>query len=245
MNYSPAQEPAPADNDQAANQTKLDQPARKVQTIELAVFLFLIVPNMAGSFFISSQTQVKFLFTALASIFNDLGLVSLVLYFIWRNREPVQQIGWTSRNLGREIAWGALIFIPVYYAANMLEAGLHQAGLSAPARTPSFLLANGSWNIVLAFFLVVVVAVAEETVFRGYLILRFKSATGRIGMAVLLSTAIFSIGHGYEGMAGILSVFFLGLVLAFVYLWRRSLVAPMVMHFLIDFTSIVVVALLR
>ena len=39
-----------------------------------------------------------------------------------------------------------------------------------------------------------------------------------------------------------ISVFCLGVVFAVVYLWRKSLVAPMIIHFLIDFSSIVMVA---
>jgi membrane protease YdiL (CAAX protease family) len=51
------------------------------------------------------------------------------------------------------------------------------------------------------------VAVAEETIFRGYLILRFRAVTGRTSAAVLLSSIVFSLGHGYEGMAGVISFF--------------------------------------
>jgi membrane protease YdiL (CAAX protease family) len=35
------------------------------------------------------------------------------------------------------------------------------------------------------------------------------------------------------------------LMLALVYLWRRSLVTPIVMHFLLDFLAIVLVPLLK
>jgi uncharacterized protein len=57
--------------------------------------------------------------------------------------------------------------------------------------------------------------------------------------AVLLSGLVFSLGHGYEGASGVITVFFLGTVFALVYLWRQSLVAPIIMHFLQDFTGII------
>jgi membrane protease YdiL (CAAX protease family) len=44
-------------------------------------------------------------------------------------------------------------------------------------------------------------------------------------------------------VAGVVSVFFLGVVLGVVYLWRNSLIAPMTVHFLIDFSSLVLAAL--
>ncbi|TAK00125.1 MAG: CPBP family intramembrane metalloprotease [Candidatus Manganitrophaceae bacterium] len=58
-------------------------------------------------------------------------------------------------------------------------------------------------------------------------------------MALLLSTLIFSLGHGYEGSAGIVTVGGMGLVFGLVYLWRGSLIAPMVMHFLQDFLAMI------
>ena len=61
---------------------------------------------------------------------------------------------------------------------------------------------------------------------------------------MLLSTVIFTLGHGYEGTAGMAAVGTLGLILALVYVNRGSLVAPMVMHFLQDFIGVVIVPLL-
>lgn len=62
---------------------------------------------------------------------------------------------------------------------------------------------------------------------------------------MLISVAVFSLGHGYEGSAGLITVAFLGLVFALVFLWRRSLVAAMTMHFLQDFLGIVLAPLLN
>lgn len=180
--------------------------------------------------------------TAVASILSDLGLVCLVLYFVWRNGEPVRLIGWSLSHWPREVVIGIGLFFPAAFGADFLETALHQAGLSAPTKLPSFLTATGSERIIMAVILVIVVAIVEETIFRGYLIRRFTALTRSTVAAVFLSALVFSLGHGYEGLAGVISVFCLGIVFALVYLWRRSLVAPMVMHFLIDFTSIVLVS---
>ena len=227
------------------NVTESDHPSRKIQIVEVAVFLFLIVPSMATSFMINDQSDVGFKTGAVFSILSDLGLISLVFYFVWRNGEPLQRIGLTLRNLPKEVGWGLLFFIPVMYATNLLENVLYRAGLSAQTKLPSFLVAKGDAGLVLAIVLVVVVAIVEETIFRGYLIRRLNTATRRPWAAVVLSSVIFSIGHGYEGLAGVLTVLTLGVVLAVVYLWRKSLIAPMVIHFCIDFSSIVLAAWLK
>jgi membrane protease YdiL (CAAX protease family) len=102
----------------------------------------------------------------------------------------------------------------------------------------------GLAEFALASVLVAVVALTEESIFRGYLILRFRNVFASPAIAVVLSAVIFSLGHGYEGTAGVITVGVMGFIFALVYVWRRSLVAPMVMHFLQDFLSIVLLPLL-
>jgi len=217
----------------------------KVQLVEVSVFLFLILPSMALSFFAIKQGSLNFVLVAISVILRDLALVSLILFFIWRNKEPATSIGWRFKSSKKEIAFGIMLFIPFSLATSLLEKGLQTAGLSVPSTPlPSFLAARGLGEFLLAFLLVVIVALAEETIFRGYLLLRFRAVTANQAVAVLLSAAVFSLGHGYEGSAGVVTVGVMGLVFALIYLWRRSLVAPMVMHFLQDFIGIVLLPLL-
>jgi membrane protease YdiL (CAAX protease family) len=219
--------------------------SRREQFFEVSVFLFLIVPSLALSFFAIKQGTLSFVLTAVATILRDLALVSLILFFIWRNREAITRIGWTLKNGWRDIVLGIVLFIPFFFGASLLENALHQAGFSVPSTpTPSFLAAQGITEIVLAFVLVVVVAIAEETIFRGYLILRFRGLAASPVVAILLSAFVFSLGHGYEGTAGVVTVGAMGAVFAIIYVWRKSLVAPMVMHFLQDFIGIVLLPLL-
>jgi membrane protease YdiL (CAAX protease family) len=220
------------------------QPDRKEQFLELSTFLFLIVPSMALSYLIKQEDNLSFRLSAIASILRDLALVGLILFFLWRNREAVRSIGWTPRNVWKEVLLGVSLFFPLFYISGYLENALHAAGLSLPsAPQPSFLFPKGPVEVALALIMVLVVAIAEETIFRGYLILRFRVMMSNVA-AVLLSIAVFALGHGYEGTAGLVTVAFMGLVFTLVYQWRQSLVAPMVMHFLQDFAVIVLPPLL-
>lgn len=219
--------------------------SRKDQLLELLVFLFLIVPSMILSFVAVKQGTLNFSITAYATIMRDLALVGLIFYFLRRNHEPIQRIGWTGKSWQKEIGLGIVLFIPLFLSLPVLERILQQFGFTAPSTPlPSFLAAKDVGQLVLAFILVVVVAVAEETMFRGYLILRFRSIAGGSRSAALLSAVVFSLGHGYEGTAGVVVVGFMGFIFALIYLWRRSLIAPVVMHFLQDFIGIVLVPLL-
>lgn len=225
-------------------ETELSSAAHKRGLLELLVFLFLIVPSMVLSFF-TWEEQASFNLLAWSTIVRDLALVSLILYFLWRNREPVIRIGWTFRHAAREFGVGVVLFLPLTVGMVYLESWLRVLGFSGTSKSMETALTPSTpGQMALAVLLVTVVAIAEETIFRGYLILRLQELTRTTAAAVLLSSVIFSVGHGYEGTAGVVTVCATGVVLACVYLWRQSLIAPMVMHFLQDFISLVALPLL-
>jgi membrane protease YdiL (CAAX protease family) len=215
-------------------------PDRIVQGAEVAVFLFLIVPSMVLSFFVIHQGAVGFVLTAVATILRDLALVFLVLFFLWRNREPFKVLGLKLRGFWREAWLGAALFVPMVYGTGFLEQFLLFHGFRTPsAPLPSLEITHHTGEVLLAAILVTVVAFSEEIIFRGYLLLRFQHLWESRLTAVLLSSFIFSLGHGYEGSAGVMTVGAMGAVFAVVYLWRGSLIAPITMHFLQDFVSII------
>lgn len=85
------------------------------------MFLFLIVPSMAISFFAIKRGSVGFVLAANATILRDLALVALIVFFLWRNNEPLEQIGWKRRGAGKEIAVGVALFVPVFLGAGLIE----------------------------------------------------------------------------------------------------------------------------
>ncbi len=225
------------------SETPQARPSRKVQLIEVLVFLFLILPATGSAYFLLKQVRLPFTATAISTMLSDVALVCLLVYFVWRNREPLSSIGW--KFAWPEVPLGVALFLPIALGAGVIEALARAAGAALPTTAPSFLTARGTGGMILASALVIVVAFTEETIFRGYLILRFGNVTGSTAAAVLISSLLFAAGHGYEGAAGIIGVFYLGLMFALIYIWRGSLVAPMVIHFLQDFISIVVAPLLK
>jgi membrane protease YdiL (CAAX protease family) len=222
--------------------TSLD---KREQLIEVAVFLFLIGPSLALSFFAGDQTNISFVLEAVATILRDLSLLALILFFLWRNKETIAHIGWKVQNVWLEIAIGMVLFVPVSFGAAQLEQALSALGFSSPAKPlPSLEPARSAPEMLLAVVLVTVVALTEESIFRGYLLLRFEAITRSPFWSVLLTAVVFSLGHGYEGTAGVVTVGALGLAFCLVYVWRKSLVAPITMHFLQDLVAIVIVPLL-
>lgn len=79
--------------------------------------------------------------------------------------------------------------------------------------------------------LVLTTAVTEEVLFRGYVIERLAELTGRLWPAVVFSLLVFVVPHvGFFGPSWLLTNG-PGVALLYVlYVWRRNLVACMVMH---------------
>jgi membrane protease YdiL (CAAX protease family) len=218
----------------------------KERFAEVSVFLFLIVPSMVLSFFVTNQGSVDFVIVAVYTIFRDLALVSLVLLFTWRNGEPSTVLGWRFQHSTRNVAEGLVLYLPMLVVISLVDSTLMKMGLSEPRSAPSSLFQfRGQAEVALAVILVAVVAVSEETIFRGYLFLRLRTVTGSTTAALLLSAGVFALGHGYEGSLGVVTVGIMGLIFNLVYLWTGSLIAPMVMHFIQDFAGIVLVHYLK
>ena len=83
------------------------------------------------------------MFTA-SSVILRTGMVSLILFFLWRNGEPLESLGWNFKNGWKDVALGIGLFLPMFFAAGLLDHALQAAGFSAPATPmPSFLEARG------------------------------------------------------------------------------------------------------
>ncbi|MGA7541128.1 MAG: CPBP family intramembrane glutamic endopeptidase [Steroidobacteraceae bacterium] len=78
--------------------------------------------------------------------------------------------------------------------------------------------------------------ICEELIYRG-LLLNFLGAVSRsLWTGVLLSSAVFGLGHAYQGRKGVIATSILGLVFAGIYVFTRSLYAGQLLHFMIDVT---------
>ena len=197
------------------------------------------------SFYGGSEAHVKFDISAIFLVLRDLGLLFLILYFLWRNGEPVAAIGLQGKNFWKELGLGVILFFPFFLGVGFLEKGLQTVGFSSP-KIPlqDVFKINSGTNFIFGFLLVSVAAFVEEIVFRGYLITRFQALCKSSIAAILLSALFFALGPGYEGNSGAITVGLAGLVFGSIYVWRKSLVAPITMHFLLDFLNILLIFLL-
>ncbi len=95
----------------------------------------------------------------------------------------------------------------------------------------------GNWKLLLILFVVswVLAAFGEELAFRGYLMNRVADGFGRTRVAWIISLAVvsvfFGVGHGTQGIAGIVQESLSGCWLGVFFLASgRNLTVPIVAH---------------
>lgn len=84
--------------------------------------------------------------------------------------------------------------------------------------------------------------IAEELVFRSFLIAAVLRASGSLTVAVTVSVAAFAVTHAYQGVAGVLRVAILGLALTAPLLLTGSVFPAMIAHITLDLTAGLILA---
>lgn len=93
----------------------------------------------------------------------------------------------------------------------------------------SHLMPSSRGELSPAYAAGILAGAGEEIAFRGFL-LWYLAALAGVPAAVLLSSIIFGVAHGYQGKAGMLFATIAGLVLAGAYLLTGSLLLLLWMH---------------
>jgi membrane protease YdiL (CAAX protease family) len=146
-----------------------------------------------------------------------------------RQANPVAQMGLPIRPgygpewaLGAALGWAAMVacLVPVVLVGDLLvtASGLNEETLG---------------RTLLALATLLIAALADELVFRGYPFQRLLDATSP-ALATIAMTLLFTIGHGVgpdTTAGGTLSTLLLGLVLAMAYLRTRALWVGWGLHF--------------
>lgn len=161
------------------------------------------------------------------------GLLALVL---WWERRSLASIGLTVPS-GRDVLWGVAGFVvgaltfaittPLIGALGLEDTG---SGIQTLAQLPL-------WLVVLV---AITAGVTEEILYRGYPIERLAELTGSIWTGAVLTFVVFAAAHvPFWGVGGAIQVGVWTVVVTALYVWRRNLVACVVMHVLNDLYAFV------
>ncbi len=157
----------------------------------------------------------------------------------WLTRGPAPQIA------GGLIVGGAagLLIVPL---AAWRSASLRQR-LARPYAALDFFLPTRPAEFRLFPFVCLTAGVCEEVLFRAFLLSYFSAYPYHPGAwpALIAASLVFGIAHLYQGIAGVVMTAVLGFALSMLYLWTGNLVAPMLLHTIIDLRVWVVLWLNR
>lgn len=79
----------------------------------------------------------------------------------------------------------------------------------------------------------------EEIIYRGFLVFLLQAIFPDISvvMIILITFAAFGIAHLYQGLQGVIGTGVMGVLFMSLFLVTGSLILPMLLHFIIDFSS--------
>jgi hypothetical protein len=158
--------------------------------------------------------------------------IYIPVWAIRRRRESLEDFGIHLKGVWKEIGFAflcAIIVFPLFWIGFKIYWNIEQE--FSPRFDYDF------FNVVLAQF--IVVAFPEEFFYRGYLQGRFnqvfksrlKILKAEVGYSVLLTSALFAIGHFLvEPYPQRLGVFFPSLLFGWMREKRRSIVSPIIFH---------------
>jgi membrane protease YdiL (CAAX protease family) len=168
----------------------------------------------------------------LVFVLNCLLMIWMIGYPVWIVRRMHARLYWPS--VRRVVFEAAIAFPTIFVIWVGLFAILAVWAAFAPGQSPSNPLLPaaraGAWKYVLIFTALASICapLSEEVFFRG-LVYNFLRARIHWVAAAILQAIAFGMMHNY-GAANATGAGLLGLALAVVYEWRRTLLTPMFVH---------------
>jgi membrane protease YdiL (CAAX protease family) len=201
----------------------------------LLLFLVLFLPGYLSQPSAASAETIDTVRAMIQSVVLGVPQVLLILHLLRVQTEvPLEHFGLYRPRLrdGLRTAAafaGALALTAPVIAAMALVPVLRELG-SAGYRWSL----RSAWELPLALAFGVTAGYREELYFRAYLLGRFEQAGIPRAAGIAGATALFALGHFYEGVLGVAFAIVMGLYFSIVYLRARSLHVPAIAHGLLN-----------
>lgn len=150
---------------------------------------------------------------------------------------------WSNLIFGRPLSvkqfcmFTVLAIVAAYFFATLATLLAVRVFGLPPLDVSRFSILEGNLFMYLWFLLPVAwgsAAIGEELLMRGFFLHRLRGLAGTY-VAVVLQAFLFAIGHFYQGIVGVISIFMLGLVFGAVYVRSGGNLVPLIIaHGVID-----------
>ena len=147
----------------------------------------------------------------------------------------------TPKNILRTMMLGLMIAILYQLLSIMVFVPIISSFTATRIDLSKIIALKDSWNNMLFAIIMswTFAAFGEEIVYRGYMndLIHRVFARPKAGMilGLMISTILFALGHGYQGISGIVENIIFGLTMGIVYsLSRKNLWLPILIHGFVD-----------
>lgn len=211
-------------------------------------YLFVMAQSfLAGFFDIFDNDNFRMVFNT--SVVNVAG-IGVIWFFVTRKYSQSPEVmGITRRKWLRNIGYGMVAYlaiIPILGAVMLITQYITQlVDYEVPVQPIVRVLIEEEKPPVLLFstlFAAVFGPVAEEIFFRGFVYSALKKKIG-VFWSIFSTAAVFAVLHAH--LVGLVPIFVLGVLLAYLFEKTGSLVAPIAVHIAHNLAMLVLVFLLR
>jgi membrane protease YdiL (CAAX protease family) len=194
--------------------------------------LLIVILRGFGLHMIAPDGRLSPPFVFTVSLLDALLVVTLVVFFLRVHRESPRQVLFGDRAVWRETLFGIAILPAVFmFVMIVLVLVLRFAPqLHNVAHNPLEDMLRTRGDAMVFAVVVMVAGGVREEVQRGFIAHRFGQYLGGAAVGVVVYSVFFGLGHFEQGYDAMIATGILGLIWGFVYLARRSIVAPMVSH---------------
>lgn len=211
-------------------------PSYPMPQLPLRVAYFTIGIIAWGAWYLLDHPLLKPLISSLfIAILIDVTIILILIGILrWQGLE-LQALGLSKERVGKEILVG-LGFSVLYIAVFMINNTLW--GSPPDVAWLMSLMQNFSYQYALEiarwagelFVKAFVVGIYEEVVFRGWVLTFLLTRWGVGEKALAVSALFFGVIHFHMGWWAILVTTIFGYVYGLLYLWRKHLVVPIILH---------------
>ncbi len=160
------------------------------------------------------------------------AMIGMIFWFLHRHGERARDVFLGPRPTRHEVWLGipmtAVVFmlaLVVLSTAQRILPSLH----NVPENPLQQLIATRSQAFVFAIVATIAGGLREE-IQRAFIIHRFNEHLGGEYVGLMLYSLVFGLGHALQGWDAVLTTTVLGLFWGYIYVTRRSIVAPVVSH---------------
>jgi membrane protease YdiL (CAAX protease family) len=140
-------------------------------------------------------------------------------------------IDWAAVAVGIDVADGVLV--------EMLGPDYHRSLLETNDWLSQTHGLAGAFGLLL---FCIAIGFAEELMMRGLLLTRFEQLFHSKALSVLLSAAIFGLGHWSAGVISVVGAILTGIIFGIAFVWTRRLWPVAISHAIVDFISFLYIA---